>query len=111
MFYEIDTNGYRQALAGVRYKTLVHGERTLLGEFHLDAGAVVPVHSHPHEQTGYVVSGHMGFTIGDEHFDAVPGTSWCIPSNVPHGVTVLEDTVVVEVFSPVREDYLPEGHC
>jgi quercetin dioxygenase-like cupin family protein len=107
MFYKIDLSGYRQALEGVRYKTLVHGDRTLLGEFKLDKGAVVPMHSHPHEQTGYVVSGHMEFTIGDEHFDAAPGTSWCIPSNVQHGVTVLEDTLVVEVFSPVREEYLP----
>jgi quercetin dioxygenase-like cupin family protein len=107
MFYSIDPSGYRQALEGVSYKTLVHGERTLLAEFHLDKGAVVPTHSHPHEQTGYVVSGRMEFTIGDEHFDAVAGTSWCIPSDVPHGVTVLEDTVVIEVFSPVREEYLP----
>jgi quercetin dioxygenase-like cupin family protein len=108
MFYEIVSSGYRKALEGVRYKTLVHGERTLLAEFHLDGGAVVPTHAHPHEQTGYVVSGHMAFTIGDDHFDAVAGTSWCIPGNMPHGVTVLEDTVVIEVFSPVRQEYLPE---
>ena len=107
MFYETESAGFREALEGVRYKTLVHGQRTLLAEFHLDRGAAVPVHSHPHEQTGYVVSGRMEFTIGEEQFEAVPGTSWCLPGNVPHGVNVLEDTVVIEVFSPVREEYLP----
>ena len=49
----------------------------------------------------------MLFTIGDECFEADPGDSWNIPGNVEHNVEVLEDTVVIEVFSPVREDYLP----
>jgi len=88
-------------------KTLVHGERTLLGEFHLDAGSEVPVHSHPYEQTGYLVSGRMKFEVAGDRFDALPGCSWSIPVDVEHGARVVEDSVVIEVFSPVREDYLP----
>lgn len=94
-------------LDGVKYKTLTFGERTSLSEFSLDKGSVIPKHSHPHEQTGYVISGRMLFTIADERFEAGPGDSWNIPGNVEHDVEVLEDTVVIEVFSPAREDYLP----
>lgn len=94
-------------LDGVKYKTLTFGERTSLSEFSLDKGSVIPKHSHPHEQTGYVISGRMLFTIADEQFEAGPGDSWNIPGNVEHDVEVLEDTVVIEVFSPAREDYLP----
>jgi quercetin dioxygenase-like cupin family protein len=85
---------------------LTHGERTSLSEFSLGKGSVIPKHSHPHEQTGYVISGKMLFTIGDERFEAEAGDSWNIPGNVVHDVEVLEDTVVLEVFSPPREDYL-----
>ena len=97
---------YKAVLDGVRFKMLVHGEKTCLCEFYLDKGSTIPKHKHPHEQTGYMVSGRMNFTMGDEQFVAEPGTSWNIPGNLEHSVEVLEDSVVVEVFSPVREDYL-----
>ena len=107
MFYKKSANGYEMRINGIEQKTLVYGERTLLGEFLLRKGALVPKHSHPYEQTGYLVSGRMIFTVDDAQFDARPGDSWCIPMNVEHSADVLEDTLVVEVFSPVREDYLP----
>lgn len=107
MFTKSDVGGYKEPLEGVRMKTLAHGENTLLSEFRLDRGAVVPVHQHPQEQTGYLVSGRLEFDIEGERFVAEPGDSWCLPSNQPHGATALDDCVVIEVFSPVREDYLP----
>jgi quercetin dioxygenase-like cupin family protein len=107
MFYQKDERPYKTALEGVTFKTLVHGVRTLLGEFKLEGGSTVPMHQHPHEQTGYLVSGRMKFNIEGKTYEATPGDSWCIHGNVEHGVDVLEDSVVVEVFSPVREDYLP----
>jgi quercetin dioxygenase-like cupin family protein len=107
MFQKKDNQGYKEALTGVKFKTLVHGEKTLLSEFHLAKGAVIPTHHHPHEQTGYLVSGHLRFVIGEEPLDARPGDSWCIASQLEHSAQSLEDSVVVEVFSPVREEYLP----
>jgi len=107
MFYKKQPGNYKKALDGVTYKTLAYGIRTSLSEFRLKNGSVIPNHSHPHEQTGYMISGQMTFTINGEIYNAEPGDSWCIPSNVEHGVDVLEDSVVIEVFSPVREDYLP----
>jgi quercetin dioxygenase-like cupin family protein len=106
MFYKKNDTGYRELSEGVRIKALVHGERTMLTEFRLKKGKLVPSHSHPHEQTGYLVSGRIDFIIGEEKFEAGPGDSWCIPGDVGHSGQVLEDSVVVEIFAPVREDYL-----
>ena len=107
MFRKGDTGGYRTALDRVRLKTLVHGEKTLLAEFRLEKGAVLPKHSHPHEQTGYLVSGRIDLTIGGKMNAVLPGDSWCIPGGVEHNAVAHEDSVAIEVFSPVREDYLP----
>lgn len=108
MFAQKDEKGFRTALEGVRFKTLVYGEKTLMAEFHLDAGATVPMHTHPHEQTGYLVSGRMKFLLDTgETLEVESGASWCIAGNVEHGAEVLQDSLVIEVFSPVREEYLP----
>ena len=109
MFYKRDINNYIKALDGVTYKTLSYGSKTLLSEFMLEKGSKVPIHNHPYEQTGYMISGRMTFTIEGESYNAEPGDSWCIPENVEHGVEVHEDSLVIEVFSPVREDYLPKN--
>jgi quercetin dioxygenase-like cupin family protein len=107
MFYKRTSSGYRQAVKGVSMKTLVYGERTLLTEFRLEAGNTLPGHSHEQEQTGYLVSGRIQLTIGDEIHDVGPGDSWSISANVKHGARILEDSIAIEVFSPVRKDYLP----
>lgn len=108
MFYKQGNSGYRQAVQGVWMKTLVYGEQTLLTQFHLEAGFTLPRHAHEHEQTGYLVSGNIRLTIGETTYDAGPGDSWCIPGNVEHSAMIIVDSVAVEVFSPVRQDYLPE---
>jgi quercetin dioxygenase-like cupin family protein len=107
MFYKKSDAGYKVALEGIRMKTLVYGKNTLLTEFRLERGRVLPKHRHPHEQTGYLVSGRLNLIIGDETFPVGPGDSWSIPGEVEHGAEVIEDAVAIEVFSPVREDYLP----
>jgi len=111
MFEKLSNTGYCPALEGIERKTLVHGENTLMTEFRLRKGAVLPWHSHPHEQTGYLVKGRLRLRIGAEEYEAHPGDSWSIPGGVEHGADILEDSVAIEVFSPVREDYLagPKG--
>jgi quercetin dioxygenase-like cupin family protein len=108
MFSKSDSNGYLAPLPGVRFKTLVHGDRTLFAECRLAQGHHLPRYAHPHEQTGYLVSGHLVLSIGSEQFDVRPGDSWCIPGGVEHEARIIEDSVAIEVFSPVREDYLPK---
>lgn len=107
MFQKKSAEGYKPAIDKIEMKTLVHGEETLLVEFQMKKGALLPRHSHPHEQTGYLISGNMELTIGAKTFSVKPGDSWCIAGNIEHNAVILEDTVAVEVFSPVREDYLP----
>lgn len=108
MFYKVDESGYKEVLLGIRLKTLVYGEKTLFSEFRMEANTVLPQHFHSYEQTGYLVQGRIRLTIGQQTFEASPGDSWCIPSNIDHGAEILKKSVAIEVFSPVREDYLPE---
>lgn len=107
MFKKCSVDGYVPVLPGIELKTLAHGDKSLMTEFVLEKGRQLPKHSHPHEQTGYLVRGHIRLAIGSEEFDVLPGDSWCIPGNIEHGADIIEDSVAVEVFSPVREDYLP----
>jgi quercetin dioxygenase-like cupin family protein len=106
MFYKHTQDGYKPILEGIHLKTLIHGERTLFAEFKMEKGRQLPRHAHPQEQTGYLVSGQIRLTIGTETFDVEPGDSWCVPGNLEHQAEIILDSVVIEVFSPVREDYL-----
>jgi quercetin dioxygenase-like cupin family protein len=108
LFTKAKRDGYRRVLPGIVLKTLVYGEKTLVTEFRMEAGASLPVHSHTHEQTGYLVKGRIRLTIGHQTYDVEKGDSWCIPGAAEHSAEILEDSVAVEVFSPVREEYLPE---
>jgi len=109
MFERQNRSGYSSPLAGIEQKTLVYGDKTLMTEFLLQKGSILPVHAHPHEQTGYLVKGRIRLSIGDETHEAQPGDSWCIPGGVEHGAHIIEESVALEVFSPVREEYLPKG--
>lgn len=107
MFAHHAETGYTGSLPGITQKTLVWGKNTLMTEFRLKKGAVLPRHTHPHEQTGYLVSGHIMLRIGNDEADIQPGDSWNIPGSVEHGATIHEDSVAIEIFSPVRKEYLP----
>ena len=109
MFQKNSKEGYTTPIPGIEQKTLVYGSKTLMTEFLLKKGSVIPAHSHPHEQTGYLISGRIRMSIDSQENDSFPGDSWCIPGGVKHKAEILEDSVVIEVFSPVREDYLPRG--
>jgi quercetin dioxygenase-like cupin family protein len=106
MFEQHSETGLRRVADGIEIRTLVHGERTLMVRFKLQAGHALPLHTHPHEQTGYLIEGHIRLTIDGRVHDVRPGDSWCIPGGVEHGGEFVEDSVIVEVFSPIREDYL-----
>ena len=105
-FNRHNPDGYRESLPGISQKTLIFGEKTLMSEFVLQAGTSLPQHSHPYEQTGYLVKGYIRLTIGHETHEAHPGDCWCIPMNIPHGADIVDDSIAVEVFSPRRDDYI-----
>jgi quercetin dioxygenase-like cupin family protein len=89
---------------------VVEGELTTLVLVELDPGAVVPTHSHPNEQLGIMVEGSAEFTVGDERRAVGPGGSWRILGGVPHEVVAgPEGAVVIESFSPIRNDWAGLG--
>ena len=94
-----------EAVPGVFRRVLSCGDDVMVVQFRIGAGAEVPAHSHPHEQTGHVVSGRMHFRIGDEVRELGPGDGYSVPGGVTHGAVGITDCVAVDSFHPVREDY------
>jgi len=94
-----------EMMPGVTRHTLSTSDDLMLIDVALEKGAVVPLHSHPHEQIGYLISGRFLFELGDERRELAAGDSWLVPPNVPHQVTALEPSLAVDVFSPPREEY------
>ncbi|HEY0983739.1 MULTISPECIES: cupin domain-containing protein [unclassified Schlesneria] len=94
-----------EPVPGCRMRT-PFGENMMLSYLEMEDGAEVPLHSHPHEQGGMLIRGTMQLTIGDETRICEAGSMFLIPPNVPHrAVAVNGPCLVMDVFSPVREDY------
>jgi len=72
----------------------------------LKAGSKMPEHSHAQEQIALVISGKMKLIVGGVPHELTAGQSYYLASNVPHGVETIEDTTVIDTFSPPRDDYL-----
>ncbi|HCS40536.1 MAG: cupin domain-containing protein [Anaerolineaceae bacterium] len=106
MFYHHDHQDYQEILPGIKVKTLVYGDKTLLSEFLMSKGSQLPLHSHPEEQTGYLVSGCIRLHSNGVAQEMHPGDSWCFEGNLEHSADILEDSVAIEVFAPLRQSYL-----
>lgn len=94
-----------EMLPGLLRRTLADGKSMLLCEFTFDANVQIPRHSHPHEQVGYVVSGRVRMTIDQQTYELGPGDSYWAPSGAPHSALTLQPCIIVDTFSPPREDY------
>jgi len=106
MLYKRDPSNFKQLLPGVFMKPLTYGENSLLCEFQLKQGSIIPAHQHPQEQTGYLISGRLRFSNDEGDLIVETGSSWNFKGGKIHGAEVLEDSVAIEIFSPVRQDYL-----
>ncbi|MFT5998779.1 MAG: quercetin dioxygenase-like cupin family protein [Neolewinella sp.] len=84
---------------------LVHTKLTTVADFSIAAGTVLPTHHHPHEQTSTILAGRFLFMVGEEERLLEAGDVAVIPRNVPHSGKALTDCRIIDVFSPVREDY------
>jgi quercetin dioxygenase-like cupin family protein len=87
-------------------RRVVHTENLTIARLQIAKDAVVPEHSHVNEQVATVERGALKFQIGGHDVVLRDGQSLAIPSNVPHSVVALEDTTVMDIFSPRREDWL-----
>ena len=99
----------KEAVTPLIDRRLVTGERSMLAHIHLRKGSVVPQHSHDNEQFTYVLEGALQFFLGEEGEDEVivrAGEVLHIPSGLPHKAVALEDTVDLDVFTPLRQDWL-----
>jgi quercetin dioxygenase-like cupin family protein len=93
-----------EAAPGVRRRVLSCGDQLMIVQFTIDAEATVPLHTHPHEQIGHIVSGRMHFQIGDEVRELGPGDGYSVPGGVTHGAIGITEVVAVDSFHPVRDD-------
>jgi quercetin dioxygenase-like cupin family protein len=87
-------------------RKIITGERGMLAQIWLKKGAIVPAHSHESEQLSYVLKGALKFTIQGEEFIVREGDVLLIPSMVTHQAEALDDCFEMDVFSPIRQDWL-----
>lgn len=94
--------------AGVVRRVLAYNSQLMCVENTFETGAVGALHSHPHTQITYVASGRFSFTIDGETHEVGQGDTLLKTDGVEHGCTCLEAGVLLDIFNPMREDFLPE---
>jgi quercetin dioxygenase-like cupin family protein len=97
-----------EQLKSVYRRTMATTDKMMLCEFFIERDGIVPEHQHPHEQVGYVIYGRLEMTIGGETRVCHPGDTYQIPGGVVHSARALVDTLLIDVFSPPREEYRPK---
>lgn len=95
----------REILGGSIRGHYAHLPGMTVGEISLDAGVVVPMHAHPHEQVTYVIEGRFEFTVGSQTAILEPGAAALIPGGVMHGGRTITSCRVLDAFAPARDDY------
>lgn len=94
---------------GLRRQVMSYSPSMMLVRHRMQKGWVGAGHSHPHEQMVYVVSGHLVFRHPGGQFEARTGDSFLVPGGVEHQASALEDSEVLDIFTPYREDYAPKS--
>jgi len=94
------------AAPGVVRKVLAYCDAMMCVVNEFEEGAAGPIHSHPHTQITYVAEGRFRFTIGDTEKEITKGDSLCKQNGVKHGCVCLEKGVLVDIFAPMREDFI-----
>lgn len=87
-------------------KILVYEPQMLMMRNSFATGLAGPLHSHPHVQASYIVSGRFEITIDGETREMTAGDSFLVRSNIMHAARCLEAGEIIEVFTPIREDFL-----
>ena len=91
---------------GVTRRVLAYSENLMIVEVNFEAGGVGSVHTHPHSQNTYVKCGRFRFTIDGEPVEVGPGDTIAFPPEIPHGTLCLEAGTLIDMFSPMRKDFL-----
>ena len=99
---EVENEDLRPGLS----RRCVHGQQLTVARVLLKRGIIVPEHTHPNEQVTYILSGALKFVMNGEEVVVREGEVLCIPPYVPHSAEALEDTIDLDVFHPVRQDWI-----
>jgi quercetin dioxygenase-like cupin family protein len=91
---------------GLKRRVLAYNDKLLVAEHEMIKGWIGVVHSHPHDQVVYIVHGHLQVTCQGRTFDVRTGDTFAVRGGVEHGASAIEDSLVVDVFTPCREDYI-----
>jgi len=99
---------WEQTADGVRRKIMAYDERLMVVKVEFQSGGIGPLHQHYHSQITHVESGVFQVEIGDEKKLLSAGDAFYIPPNVMHGAVCIEAGVLIDVFSPMREDFISD---
>jgi len=91
---------------GMKRKIMGYQPHLMLVKVHFEKGAIGYKHTHPHEQVSYVISGKFEVEIEGKKEILEAGDAFVVPANVEHGAVCLEEGVLIDTFSPLREDFL-----
>ncbi|MFB0535296.1 MAG: cupin domain-containing protein [Anaerolineae bacterium] len=94
-----------EVVPGLWRRTLSYGQQLMVVQVTLEEGVVVPVHRHPHEQITYVIEGRLSVELEGQTHVLGAGDSLLLPGDAEHGARAIERTLVIDTFSPPREDY------
>ena len=108
IFLHYDEIAWESAGEGITRQIMGYDDQIMLVKVRFDKGAIGTAHSHPHSQTTYVESGLFEFTIGDKKEIVRSGDGLYVAPNVVHGTVCLEPGILIDVFSPMREDFIAE---
>ncbi|MCD9023791.1 cupin domain-containing protein [Cohnella silvisoli] len=97
---------WQQINPEIRRKILPPGKQMMSMLIEFKQGGFGPEHAHPHEQLGFVIQGKIKMLLDGKEIVAEAGDQVCVPGNIPHSVLALEDSLVLETFTPLREDLL-----
>ncbi len=95
-----------ETMSDVISRRIVSGEKAMVAQVYLKKDAVVPLHQHESEQVTYILEGALKFELDGREITVHAGEVLVIPSNMPHRAVAMEDTVDLDVFSPIRHDWL-----
>jgi len=105
---ELTEDHWITMVPGIRRRTVAAGVQMMQMVVVLDAGSHLSEHQHPHEQITHMLRGRLRLTVASVSHELVAGQSLCIPGGTLHAADALEDTLVIDTFSPPREDLLAQ---
>ena len=103
-FVDLNQIEQRELIPGFHVR-FIHSESMTMAYWEIDAGAELPLHSHPHEQVANVLEGEIEFVLDREVRIGGPGTVVVIPGDVPHSGKAVTRCRILDVFHPVRQDF------